>query len=159
MLRKQLRVCSATSLGGGARWHAVPASLRGRQPAGGAAAQGRFSFVGAQPALEVIARGQTVTVLDHVTQHRQARDRRPCLHCASASGGAVIACTLCKGRHTGNWGTPRPGAKAPVLRGLVLRWQAEHASSRCACFQPCTCHQLGAARWRDVFFDSHPARR
>lgn len=27
--------------------------------------QGRFSFVGAQPALEVVAKGQTVTVLDH----------------------------------------------------------------------------------------------
>ena len=34
--------------------------------------QGRFSFVGAQPALEVIARGETVTVLDHTNQRRQA---------------------------------------------------------------------------------------
>ncbi len=55
------------------RGHAEHASLRRRRPAARAAAQGRFSFVGAQPALEVIARGQTVTVLDHVTQQRQAR--------------------------------------------------------------------------------------
>ena len=38
--------------------------------------QGRFSFIGAQPALEVIARGETVTVLDHTNQRRQART--PC---------------------------------------------------------------------------------
>lgn len=34
------------------------------------AVQGRYSFVGAQPALEVIARGHSVTVIDHATRQR-----------------------------------------------------------------------------------------
>ncbi|KAK9842349.1 hypothetical protein WJX81_007998 [Elliptochloris bilobata] len=34
----------------------------------------RFSFLGAQPALEVIARGHTVTVLDHTNQRRQVTE-------------------------------------------------------------------------------------
>lgn len=32
--------------------------------------QGRYSFVGAQPALEVVARGHSVTVIDHATRQR-----------------------------------------------------------------------------------------
>ena len=36
-------------------------------------AQGRFSFVGAQPALEVVAKDQTVTVLDHVHGERSVQ--------------------------------------------------------------------------------------
>ncbi len=32
--------------------------------------QGRYSFVGAQPALEVVARGRSVTVIDHATRQR-----------------------------------------------------------------------------------------
>lgn len=35
--------------------------------------QGRYSFVGAQPAKEVVARGTSVTVIDHVTQQRSTR--------------------------------------------------------------------------------------
>ncbi|KAK9830714.1 hypothetical protein WJX74_003977 [Apatococcus lobatus] len=36
---------------------------------------GRFSFVGAQPALEVVAKGQTVTVLDHVHGKRSVQQQ------------------------------------------------------------------------------------
>ena len=32
--------------------------------------QGRYSFVGAQPAMEVVARQNTVTVIDHHTRQR-----------------------------------------------------------------------------------------
>lgn len=35
--------------------------------------QGRYSFVGAQPAMEVVARGHSVTVIDHTNQNRSTR--------------------------------------------------------------------------------------
>lgn len=36
--------------------------------------QGRYSFVGAQPALEIMATGQKVTILNHTSQERTSRD-------------------------------------------------------------------------------------
>ena len=37
------------------------------------ALQGRYSFVGAQPSMEVVARGHKVSVIDHATQQRSTR--------------------------------------------------------------------------------------
>ena len=47
--------------------------------------QGRYSFVGAQPALEVVAKGQSVTVLDHVHGARSVREEADPMQVHSSS--------------------------------------------------------------------------
>ena len=47
--------------------------------------QGRYSFVGAQPALEVVARGHSVTVIDHSTRQRTTTEEEDPMRVGNAS--------------------------------------------------------------------------
>ena len=89
--------------------HSRPSTLRRRQDV--PHVQGRYSFVGAQPAMEVVARGHSVTVIDHSTRQRttteeddpmRVRERLSRLHLHAglpacrlpAAGGSVHASRL-----------------------------------------------------------------
>ena len=63
-----LGLCLRQRLTGSCISHSVPNTVRQRH--GNVRVQGRYSFVGAQPALEVVARGHSVTVIDHSTRQR-----------------------------------------------------------------------------------------
>ena len=77
--------------------------------------QGRYSFVGAQPALEVVARGNSVTIIDHATKQRTTteeddpmavRERGSDLRTTPSAGNALFTRATAGRQHANNGRSP-----------------------------------------------------
>ena len=57
--------------------------------------QGRYSFVGAQPAMEVVARENTVTVIDHHTRQRTVTEESDPMEVRATAPVTWTPCSVC----------------------------------------------------------------